>query len=350
MPIATHKTLALTLILALNTLLPGCEDAGKVNLAVDALKERENQAVARETSTQERELELVARERKLAEETASLAAQKAELELLRVKLQEEIAKTEELQKTLALRAKRGPAPTVSAQRVLIIDPATDEILHEKNADLRGQVASTQKLLTALILVEEGNLDQIVTIEKRDTDAAPTKFGLKVGEQFTRRQLLTALLVRSFNDIAEALARDNAGSVAAFREKMNQRAAELGMNNSHFANPHGLPDESQYSTARDMAVVAKAADTWPVIREMVRNKTFDFKRSDGTVTTLTNTNRVMRSYPPCDGMKTGYTNAAGFCLISSGELNGRRRIVVVLNGQSRSVWTDSQALLEWSLKG
>lgn len=350
MPVAIRKKFTLVLLLALTTLLPGCEDANTVNLAVDALKERENQALARETSTQERERDLAARERKLAEDTASLAAQKAELELLKTQLQEEIAKTEQLQKTLALRAKRGPAPSVSAQRVLIIDPATDEILHEKNADLRGQVASTQKLVTALILVEEGNLDKIVTIEKSDTTAAPTKFGLKVGEQYTRRQLLTALLVRSFNDIAEALARDNAGSIQAFREKMNRRAAELGMTNSHFANPHGLPDESQFSTARDMAIVAKAADTWPIIREMVRNKTYDFKKNDGTIVTLTNTNRVMRSYPPCDGMKTGYTNAAGYCLISSGELNGRRRIVVVLNGQSRSIWTDSQALLEWSLKG
>lgn len=340
----------LAILMLLCHFLTGCEDAAKIDVAVQALKEREDRAAERETATQNRELDLAARERKLAEGIAEFNTQKAEFEALKAQLEEDIAKAEALKKTLALRAKRGAAPNVTAGRVLIIDPETDEILYEKNAKLRGQVASTQKLLTALIIVEDGNLDEIVTIEKGDTTAAPTKFGLKVGETYTRRQLLTALLVRSFNDIAEALARDNAGSVEAFVAKMNKRASELGMNNSRFSNPHGLPNEAQYSTAFDMSIVAKAAGTWPEIREMVRKKTFDFKKNDGSTTTLTNTNRVMRNYAHCDGMKTGFTNAAGYCLVSSGELDGRRRIVVVLNGSSRSIWTESQALLEWSLKG
>lgn len=337
-------------MLMLCTLMVGCEDASKIDIALNALKEREDRAAEREAATQKLELDIAERERKLAEGISELNAQKAEVEALKAKLEEELASVENTKKTLALRAKRGAVPNVSAQRVLIIDPQSDEILYEKNADLRGQVASTQKLLTALILVEEGDLDKIVTIEKSDTDAAPTKFGLKVGEQYTRRQLLTALLVRSFNDIAEALARDNAGSVEAFVAKMNQRASELGMTNSRFRNPHGLPNEEQYSTARDMAVVAKAAITWPEIRSMVSTKTFEFLKNDGSKVTLTNTNRVLRNYPHCNGMKTGFTQAAGYCLISSGELDGRRRIVVVLNGSSGSIWSESQSLLDWSLKG
>jgi len=337
-------------LLVFATLSAGCEDKAKIDLAVNAIKDREEQAIAKENANLSMAEQLQVKEQQLLEREKQLEQQKAELALLKTKLEEELAEADALQKALVLRVQRGPAPNVYAKRVLVIDPKTNEVLYEKNADLRGQVASTQKLLTALILVEDGNLDNIVTIEKGDTLAAPTRFGLKIGETYTRRQLLTALLVRSFNDIAEALARDNAGSLEAFREKMNRRASELGMNNSHFANPHGLPNEDQYSTARDMAIVAKAVDTWPEIRGMVCRKTFDFVKNDGSTVTLTNTNRVMRSLPACDGMKTGYTNAAGYCLISSGETEGRRRIVLMFNGASRSIWTDSQAMLEWSLKG
>lgn len=338
------------ILLLAGCFLTGCGDSEKIKLAIEALKERETLVLQRETAAGEREKAFAEREQQLAASAASLKAQQAEIDLLKVKIQQELKETEAIKQIVALRAKRGPAPSISAQRVIVIDPRGEEILFEKNADLRGQVASTQKLLTALILVEDGNLDQMITIQKEDTDCAPTRFGLKVGEQYSRRQLLTALLVRSFNDIAQALARDNAGSVEAFAQKMNARAAQLGMHNSHFANPHGLPNEEQYSTARDMSIVARAVDTWPAIREMICRKTYDFKKNDGTSIMLINTNRVMRNYAACDGMKTGYTNAAGYCLISSGEINGRRRIVVVLNGGSGSVWSDSQALLEWSLKG
>ncbi|WP_256199576.1 D-alanyl-D-alanine carboxypeptidase family protein [Verrucomicrobium spinosum] len=126
------------------------------------------------------------------------------------------------------------------------------MLFEKNADRKAPVASTQKLLTALLLTEDGNLDQILTVEPDDTKCAPVRLGIKAGEQYPRRQLLTALLVKSSNDIAQALARDNAGTMDEFVKKMNARAAELGMKDTRFLNPHGLPADGQYSTARDMA--------------------------------------------------------------------------------------------------
>lgn len=116
------------------------------------------------------------------------------------------------------------------------------------------------------------------------------------------------------------------------------------------NPHGLPADNQYSTANDMAKVAKAVDGQPDIRAMVKTKKLLFKKSDGTLIPLENTNRVLKTFPFCDGMKTGYTQAAGFCLIASGEKDGRRRIVIVLNDTHGAVWKDTQALLEWSLKG
>lgn len=333
--------------------LGGCkEDNSKkeIEQALNALKERETQILSREVAAQKHEKDLVERETQLKEATSQLHHQQAEIDVLKVKWESEFAKLKEIEDAIALREKRGAAPAVTAQRVLIIDPKTGDILYEKSADLRGQVASTQKLLTALIIVEDGDLDKIVTVEQKDTECAPVRFGLKAGEQYSRRQLLTALMVKSSNDISQALARDNAGSMEAFVQKMNEKAKQLGLKNSHFANPSGLPDSSQYSTARDMAIIAKAADTWPVIREMVSTKNFDFKKNDNSIVPMQNTNRVLRSYAACDGMKTGFTQAAGYCLISSGEIDGRRRIVVVLNGTSRAVWRDSQALLEWSLKG
>ncbi|MEI6537769.1 MAG: D-alanyl-D-alanine carboxypeptidase, partial [Verrucomicrobiaceae bacterium] len=210
------------------------------------------------------------------------------------------------------------------------------------------VASTQKLLTSLIISESDNLEDYLTVEAPDIDCAPVRIGLQPGDQYQRIQLLTALLVKSSNDIAQALARDNAGSIEAFVDKMNKRAAALGMADSHFVNPHGLPADDQYSTARDMARLALADDANPIIRDIIDVRRFDFPKADGRVLRLENTNRVLHSYPPCDGMKTGYTQLAGHCLICSGEKDGRRRIVVILN-DNESVWKDAEALLAWSLR-
>lgn len=330
--------------------LPSCGDSNDLNAAVEALKTRESKVAAREQAHAEREQQFVDRERELAAMTASLERQRAELDGLKKKLFEEIAEVKRQQEALLLREKRGPAPAVTAERVIVMDPTSGEILAEKNADRRGPVASTQKLLTALLIIEAGGLDEIVTIAKEDSECGPVKMTMNAGEKYSRRQLLTALMIKSFNNIARALGRDNAGSLDAFAEKMNERAKQLGMANSHFVNPNGLPADDQYSTARDMALLARAADALPELRGIVSTRSFSWTRANGSVELLQNTNRVLRSYEYCDGMKTGYTDASGFCLVASGEKEGRRRIVVVLNDTSTGVWKDAQALLEWSLKG
>lgn len=323
--------------------------------------ERETRLQWREEEVNAKELDVVRRERLLDKTKHDLEALRIDLEMrekdlaarrteLEEKLQAELEKTTAARKELEMKELRGPVPQISAGRVIVINPATDEVLFEKESTLRGPIASTQKLLTALLVCEKGNLDQIVTIELSDTQCAPVRFGLKEGETYSRRQLLTALLVKSSNDIAQALARDNAGSIAAFVEKMNAKAEEFGLKNSHFVNPHGLPDEEeQFSTAADLSKIAKAADAVPEIREMIKLQTYDFLRNDGKTVQLANTNRVLRTCGYCDGMKTGYTNDSGYCLVASGEKNGKRRIVVVLNGTSSGVWRDAQALLEWALK-
>lgn len=336
--------------LAVLLFVSSCNDPQNLETAIGALKAREEKIVARETTLLEHQEHLAEKERQLAESAASLEKQRRELEAGRASLLAAVEEARRYKEALLLREKRGPAPRVEAQRVIVIDPESDEILLEKNADRKGSIASTQKLLTALILVEAGDLDRVVTIEAADCKCPPVRIGLKEGEQYTRRQLLTALMVKSSNDIAQALARDFAGSLPTFAARMNARAKELGMQSSRFINPNGLPAEGQYSTARDLALLAKAADALPDIRTMVSTKSFVFKRPDGREEILDNTNRVLRNYPFCDGMKTGYTNESGYCLVASGEKDGRRRIVIVLNSTAYSVWKDAQTLLEWSLQG
>ena len=238
-------------------------------------------------------------------------------------------------------------PEVSAGSVIVVDAASGQVLHEVNADQRRPVASTQKLLTALLVAEDGNLDERVRVEASDTWAEPSMLYIKPGNVYARRAFLNILLVHSMNDVARALARDNAGSVEQFADKMNARAALLGMRNSHFINPNGLPVPGQYSTARDMTKVAMVAYRNRTIREMVCQKAMLWRYNDGRNRLFETTNKVLKAYPFCNGMKTGYTEAAGHCLISSATRDGRHIIVVVL-GAGRNITTDSYRLLAWGL--
>ena len=239
-------------------------------------------------------------------------------------------------------------PKTSAASVIVVDANTGKTLYEKNADQIRAPASTQKLLTALIVAERGFLDQPVTIQQVDTMADPVKLNIKSGDTYQRIDLLRALLVKSPNDVARCLARDYAGSVEAFGEVMNRRARELGAVNSHFVNPNGLPMPGQYSTARDLSLIARVAYANPTIRSIVCLPQLVFRYANGRTRELENTNKLLRRLPYCNGMKTGYTEAAGKCLIASGSRPGREVIVVVLGDSSSRVWRDASALLSWGL--
>src|SRR3954452_10057571 len=242
----------------------------------------------------------------------------------------------------------GGVPNTRAQSVIVIDARTGEILYEKNADAQRAVASTQKLLTGLIVAERGYLDQPVTVAPVDTYAEPTKLGFKAGETYQRIDLLRVLLVHSCNDVARCLARDAGGSIEGFAQMMNQKARSLGAVNSNFINPNGLPMPGQYSTARDLSLIARAAYANPTIRSIVSLPNLVFRYADGHTREFDNTNKVLKRLPYCNGMKTGYTDAAGHCLISSGTRPGRDVIAVVLGDPKGVVWTDSAALLTWAL--
>lgn len=239
-------------------------------------------------------------------------------------------------------------PATAARSVVLFDANTGRVIYKKNENEQRPVASTQKLLTALIIAEYGDLSNDVTIAAVDEAVEPTKLYLKPGQSYPRLQLLTALLVKSANDAARALARDNAGSVSAFAVRMNAYMRRLGGEDSNFVNPNGLPAEGQYSTARDMARVARAVYRNPTLRPIIKTRYFPFRYASGSVVTLRNTNRVLRTYSFCNGMKTGYTDKAKHCLISSGSYNGRDVIAVVLGASKAQIWDESARLLAYGL--
>ena len=242
----------------------------------------------------------------------------------------------------------GSIPKTNAVSVIVINAVSGQVIYEKNADQSRAPASTTKLLTGLIVAETGGLDRSVTVAQTDTFAEPVKLNIKPGDIYTRNDLLHALLVKSPNDVARCLARDNAGSVEAFAEKMNQRAFALGARNSHWVNPNGLPDPRQYSTARDLSTIARVAYANPIIRSIVCLPQLNFRYANGRTRELENTNKLLKRLPYCNGMKTGYTEAAGKCLIASGVNGGKNVIVVVLGDSHSGVWRDAGNLLAWAL--
>jgi D-alanyl-D-alanine carboxypeptidase (penicillin-binding protein 5/6) len=242
----------------------------------------------------------------------------------------------------------GSVPKTSASSVIVINVSNGQVLYEKNPDQSRAPASTTKLLTGLIVAESGNLERPVTVAQVDTFAEPVKLNIKPGDIYSRIDLLRALLVKSPNDVARCLARDNAGSIEAFAEKMNQRAMALGATHSHFVNPNGLPDTRQFSTARDLSTIARVAYANPTIRSIVCLPQLVFRFANGRTRELENTNKLLKRLPYCNGMKTGYTEAAGKCLIASGSRPGKDIIVVVLGDSHSGVWRDAGALLAWAL--
>ena len=237
----------------------------------------------------------------------------------------------------------GELPLVARSAVLL-DARTGEVLYEKNPDEVEYPASATKILTALLVIEAGELDQWVTIEPQDTKVEPSALEFKAGEQYVRKDLLFALLLKSANDVALALARDNAGSVDAFADKMNRRAEELGASGSHFTNPHGLHDPHHFTTAHDLARIARAAMQNPLFREIVCTPEIGLTRGEEWVV-VRNHNKLLRMLPGCIGVKTGFTRMAQQVLVSSAIRAECEAIAVVMHTSNVGIWEDSKTLLE-----
>jgi D-alanyl-D-alanine carboxypeptidase (penicillin-binding protein 5/6) len=238
------------------------------------------------------------------------------------------------------------APPIRAVSAILIDARTGRTLYQKNADEPRQVASTQKIVTALIVAEQDQLDAPIRVAREDTVVEPTKVGIRAGESYPRRQLLRAMLVHSANDCAAALARSHDGSLGAFAGEMNTLAIRCGATCSHFVNPHGLP-ASQHSTARDMARIAFRAYRNPDLRDAMATKSYCFRYANGRFCNLEPTNKLLLRDPYCNGMKTGFTESAGKCLITSYSKGGRDFILVQLGSRARYIFDDAERMMQWA---
>ena len=228
--------------------------------------------------------------------------------------------------------------SVSAEHAIMIDGQTGRVLYEKNADERSLIASTTKIMTALVICEQCNVLDRVRIQKEAVGIEGSSMYLKEGEVLTVQELLYGLMLQSGNDAAVALAIYCAGTVEGFVELMNDKAFRLGLKNTHFENPNGLDSPGHYSTARDLAKLTVYAMNNPIFSQTVSAKTV--KVGDRV---LTNHNKLLRRVEGVDGVKTGYTRAAGRILVSTALREGRRLVVVTINAPSD--WQDHKNLLE-----
>ncbi len=236
-------------------------------------------------------------------------------------------------------------PKVSAKAAILVDRTTGTILYAKSEHHRRAPASTTKIVTALVTLERVGLEKKVKVSPRAARVGGSSIYLRAGEVFTVEELLEGALLKSGNDATVALAEAVSGEMEEFVALMNQRAETLGAANSSFANPHGLTAPNHYSSAFDLALFANFALGIPTFREFVAKREGKIGQEGGEwVRKLKNTNRLLWAFPGADGVKTGTTNRAGPCLVSSATRDGRQLICVVLMSYNR--WRDASLLLEY----
>ena len=243
----------------------------------------------------------------------------------------------------------GDAPggklRISADSAVLIDWNTGRILYAKAANQPRPMASTTKIMTGLLVLEKGNLSDVVTVSRRAASTPGSSMNIRGGEKLTLERLLYGVLMRSGNDASVAVAEHIAGTEAAFVAMMNARARTLGAYHTQFRNPHGLTAPGHYSTAYDLALMARAALTNPNFANIVatREKLFVTAEEQRQVT-LRNTNRLLWSFEGADGVKTGTTSAAGKCLVASATRGDEKLIAVVLHSSDR--YGDAAKLLTY----
>ncbi len=236
-------------------------------------------------------------------------------------------------------------PKISAESAILTDAATGQILWEKNARVRRPMASTTKIMTAIVVIENCKMTDVVTASKNATNTPYTSLNLRTGEQIEVKDMLYALLIRSANDAAVALAEHVAGSVEGFAETMNDKAKEIGANDTHFVTPNGLNAPGHYSTAYDLALITSYACRIPVFNEIVCTKSKRITRSiNQEDLSIVAKSKFMKGYPGADGVKSGYIKEAGKCFVGSATRDGWRLISAVLNDPNTQ--EDTAALMEY----
>lgn len=238
------------------------------------------------------------------------------------------------------------AVTTEAESCVVINADTREIIYSKNHKTPLGIASTTKIMTAIIATENASGGDLFTVSENAQNQEGSSIYLRKGEKYTLRELLLGLMLNSGNDAAMTIAENIGSSYTDFISLMNEKAKEIGCRNTNFENPSGLPSDNHYSTAYDMALIMAYAMENDLFMEIVSQKEYQLK-TDESVTYLRNHNKLLWQYPYCIGGKTGFTKTSGRCLVSASEKDGKRIVCVTLN--DRNDWEDHKALSEYAFE-
>lgn len=234
---------------------------------------------------------------------------------------------------------------IKARAAVVMEAESGQVLFAKNPELRLFPASTTKLMTALVVLDRMQPDEVVTVSKRAAAAVPTKIGLRYGDSITIRTLLHAALIRSANDAAIALAEAVAGTEDDFVEFMNRKAASLGLYNTRFINSNGLPGPGQYTTALELAEIMREAFRQPLLKEILGTRIAEVSTAEGRTETIRNTNHLLWSGQELILGKTGYTRDARHCFVGAGDCGSGTLIVALLGEPMRGLlWSEADSLM------
>lgn len=231
---------------------------------------------------------------------------------------------------------------LSAHSAILMDSDTGQVLYEKNADEKSLIASTTKIMTALVVLEQGVLTDVVEIPQEAVGIEGSSMYLKSGEQLTVEDLLHGLMLSSGNDAAVALALHISGSIPDFALLMNEKATELQMTGAHFANPNGLDSEENYASARDLGLLGAAALKNPDFCRIVSTKSYQCSGHS-----MVNHNKLLWQYQGAVGIKTGFTKKAGRILVGAAQRNGRTLVSVTINAPND--WSDHSKMLDYGFE-
>ena len=263
---------------------------------------------------------------------------------------DEIIDINEIKKeTIETVAKTTEKPKLKARVGLIFDRNSKTILYEKNGLKQVPMASTTKIMTAIVVLENSNLNDIITISKKAAGTGGSRLGLKINDKITVHDLLYGLMLKSGNDAAVALAEHVGGGIEGFADMMNKKASEMGLVNSHFVTPHGLDQDKHYTTAYELACMADYALNIPKFKEIVNSKSYNIT-INARSSLIGNTNELLGSLNGVYGVKTGFTNGAGRCLVTACKRYDLDIITVVLGADTKKIRTlDSIKLIEYAYK-
>ena len=242
----------------------------------------------------------------------------------------------------------APPPAVGAEAAVVMVAGTKQVLYEKNAQAIMYPASTTKITTLITALEKGDLSSVVTVSPSAAAVEGSCLDLRAGDRIVLPNALYGMMLVSGNDAAEAIAAHIAGSVPAFVDMMNRKAEAIGATRTHYTNPHGLPDQvNHFTTAYDLALITDYALKNRLFAQIVSTREYKVDFLNRSSTYVTNTNTLLKTYPGATGVKTGYTNDAGECLVAAARRGGVQLIAVVLNSETR--WDDAAHLLDYGFQ-